>query len=45
MKLRRRWYDWLLFGLALPCYLNATLLNGVFRKLDENAPPEDGACE
>ncbi len=35
----------LLFGLALPCYLNATLLNGVFRKLDENAPPEDGACE
>ena len=35
----------LLFGLSLPCYLNAILLNGVFRKLDETAQPERGISE
>ncbi len=35
----------LLFGLSLPCYLNAMLLNGVFKSLDESAPSEDGASE
>lgn len=33
----------LLFGLALPCYLNAMLLNSVFERLDETAPSEDDA--
>lgn len=30
----------LLFGFALPAYFCALLLDGVFRKLDENAPEE-----
>ncbi len=35
----------LLFGLALPCYIFALLLNGVFKKLEHTAPLSDAKTE